>query len=261
MGTDHAAAGGHKHARHATSRTVGQPSRARARLREAMSTSLDRAPADLLAGGTASRRGGTGLLDDGFGSSATGEKVRDRDRRPVDALACCGARGGLTGCVCTVRCRQMEDLVKQALRLMRGNLSAEILADQNCVFLGSVDGQGRPDGQGVAANRSVQREERNEYAGDFQGGARHGIGAVKFGDGTTYQGEWVMDHPKGYGVENYPDGGVYKGRFWNDARHGLGAYYFANGQRYFGRWSTGVRHGEGVEMGKSGEKFFSMFEM
>jgi len=160
-----------------------------------------------------------------------------------------------------VLCAQLQGLVKQALPLLHGNLSVEVLADQACVFLGSVDGEGKPDGQGVATNRSAQREERNEYRGEFQGGARHGLGGIKFGDGTTYSGEWVLDHPKGCGVEVYPDGGVYKGRFWNDARHGLGAYYFANGQRYFGRWNTGLRHGEGVEMGKSGEKYFSVFEM
>ena len=156
---------------------------------------------------------------------------------------------------------QLHDLVAQALHALHGNLSVEVLADQACVFLGSVDVEGKPDGRGVATNRSAQREERNEFRGEFQGGARHGLGGVRFGDGTTYSGEWVMDHPKGYGVEMYPDGGVYKGRFWNDARHGLGAYYFANGQRYFGRWNTGVRHGDGVEMGKSGEKYFSVFEM
>lgn len=156
---------------------------------------------------------------------------------------------------------QVEDLIEQALHLTRGNLSVEVLADQGCVFLGSVDSSGKPDGQGVATNRSSVREERNEYRGDFQGGSRHGVGGVKFGDGTVYQGEWVLDHPKGYGVELYPDGGAYKGRFLNDTRHGLGAYYFANGQRYFGRWNAGVRHGEGVEMAKTGEKFFSTFEM
>ena len=156
---------------------------------------------------------------------------------------------------------QLEELVTQALHLLHGNLSVELLAEQGCVFLGSVDVVGKPDGHGVAMNRSTQREERNEYRGDFHAGARHGIGSVKFGDGTTYQGEWVLDHPKGYGVEFYPDGGIFKGRFWNDARHGLGAYYFANGQRFFGRWNTGLRHGEGVEMGKSGDKYFSVFEM
>ena len=156
---------------------------------------------------------------------------------------------------------QVGDLVRQALDLVRGNLAADVLADQACTFLGSVDGQGRPAGQGAAKTMSAQLEDRNDYRGDFEAGLRHGIGEVKFGDGTAYQGEWVLDHPKGYGVEVYPDGGVYKGRFWNDARHGFGAYYFANGQRYFGRWNTGVRHGEGVEMGRGGEKFYSVFEM
>lgn len=155
----------------------------------------------------------------------------------------------------------VESLILQALHLLQGNLSVELLADQACVFIGSLNVEGRPEGQGVATNRSAQREERNEYRGEFQGGTRYGIGEVKFGDGTTYQGEWVLDHPKGYGMEVYPDGGVYKGRFWNDSRHGLGAYYFANGQRYFGKWHAGVRHGEGVEMSKNQDKFFSVFEM
>ena len=155
----------------------------------------------------------------------------------------------------------VENLILQALHLLQENLSVELLADQACVFIGSLNVEGRPEGQGVATNRSAQREERNEYRGEFQGGTRYGIGEVKFGDGTTYQGEWVLDHPKGYGMEVYPDGGVYKGRFWNDSRHGLGAYYFANGQRYFGKWHAGVRHGEGVEMSKNQDKFFSVFEM
>ena len=155
----------------------------------------------------------------------------------------------------------VENLILQALHLLQENLSVELLADQACVFIGSLNVEGRPEGQGVATNRSAQREERNEYRGEFQGGTRYGIGEVKFGDGTTYQGEWVLDHPKGYGMEVYPDGGVYKGRFWNDSRHGLGAYYFANGQRYFGKWHAGVRHGEGVEMSKNQDKFLSVFEM
>jgi hypothetical protein len=258
-----------------------------------MSSMLDQAPADLLATATsssaASRTAGRDFVYDArMGSSATGEDVSATPRRLSPALLLRAAAFSTPSrwtsadlacvclvCMCAVCCRvcvrappgfrclyaQLEGMVQQALHLVRGNLSVEILSDQACVFLGSVDGEGKPDGQGVATNRSAQREERNEYRGDFQGGARHGIGVVKFGDGTTYQGEWVLDHPKGYGVELYPDGGVFKGRFWNDARHGLGAYYFANGQRYFGRWNTGVRHGEGVEMGKSGEKFFSVFEM
>ena len=256
---------------------------------------MDQAPVDLLSTATPSR-GGTGVstyFSDGFGNSALNEDdvSRDPSTAPLSCLCQCRrsgpswsklAVGGLFVCTCVLRrcvrvcvaarwqcCDfesaldgvQLQGLVAEALSLVRGNLSVEILGEQACVFLGSVDGEGKPDGQGVATNKSSQREERNEYRGDFQLGSRHGIGGVKFGDGTTYQGEWVLDHPKGYGVEMYPDGGVFKGRFWNDARHGLGAYYFANGQRYFGRWNTGVRHGEGVEMGKTGDKFFSVFEM
>ena len=212
---------------------------------------MDQALVDLLSTATPSR-GGIGVstyFSDGFGNSALNE--HDVSRDPSTAPLSASALDGV----------QLQGLVAEALGLVRGNLSVEILGEQACVFLGSVDGEGKPDGQGVATNKSSQREERNEYRGDFQLGSRHGIGGVKFGDGTTYHGEWVLDHPKGYGVEMYPDGGVFKGRFWNDARHGLGAYYFANGQRYFGGWNTGVRHGEGVEIGKTGDKFFSVFEM
>ena len=93
---------------------------------------------------------------------------------------------------------------------------------------------------------------RLEYAGDFAGGQRDGVGTMTFADTTYYEGQWKAGKPEGYGKEAYPDGGCYTGQFHNDKRHGLGVYVFADSSVYAGHWSQGLQHGDGLKITDSG---------
>lgn len=69
-------------------------------------------------------------------------------------------------------------------------------------------------------------------AGEFEDGARKGLGCLVWKDGAQYAGDWYSDKPSGFGVENYPDGSSYGGQYEDDMRHGYGTYTFPSGAKY-----------------------------
>jgi hypothetical protein len=67
--------------------------------------------------------------------------------------------------------------------------------------------------------------QRLTYAGEVDGrGLRHGLGMVKWTDGSRYAGEWSADRPSGHGVQTYADGSFYEGQFLDEQRQGMGAF-------------------------------------
>ena len=86
-------------------------------------------------------------------------------------------------------------------------------------------------------------EGRKCYIGQIKNGKRHGLGVLKWADGSKYSGEWSDDHPCGFGVEKYADGSAYMGCFLQDLRHGYGEFEVSPGVSYCGQFEGGEMHG------------------
>ncbi len=128
------------------------------------------------------------------------------------------------------------------------------------------------NGRGVKIEASGER-----YEGEWQMGARSGVGIAAWPDGATYIGQWSGDQPHGRGVyiksngEKYegewekgkrqgrgtarwPDGSSYTGDFKNDMSHGNGIFTDVSGARYEGQFQDGKAHGRGVLTTPDGKK-------
>ena len=68
------------------------------------------------------------------------------------------------------------------------------------------------------------------YVGGLKDGLRHGTGELRYADGRTYVGDFVMDRAEGHGTYTCPDGTKYVGGFVANKRHGLGVYSRSDGQ-------------------------------
>ncbi len=88
---------------------------------------------------------------------------------------------------------------------------------------GVADGVGCFDYGGYPRRGSVTGERRVYYAGCVERGVRHGLGLLRWIDGTEYAGGWADDAPHGAGMETYSDGSWFAGGFVADKRHGMGA--------------------------------------
>ena len=90
---------------------------------------------------------------------------------------------------------------------------------------------------------AVDEEGRKCYIGQLKNSLRHGLGVLKWIDGSKYAGEWAEDHPCGFGVEKYADGSTYAGGFHQDLRHGFGEFEVSPGVSYCGQFEHGEMHG------------------
>lgn len=75
---------------------------------------------------------------------------------------------------------------------------------------------------------------------------KNGNGFFDWGDGTTYDGQWVDNQRSGKGTFKYADGDTYIGDWKDDIQDGKGIYKFHNGDIYEGDYSQGERTGEGI---------------
>ena len=84
---------------------------------------------------------------------------------------------------------------------------------------------------------------RQCYIGQLQDSKRHGLGVLKFTDGSKYSGDWRNDHPCGHGVEKYSATSLYSGEFLEDRRHGYGQFEVSPDVSYCGQFQDGEMHG------------------
>jgi len=107
-------------------------------------------------------------------------------------------------------------------------------------FVGSVDYQGRPSGQGQYHNSSGHLE----YDGEFLAGQRHGEGILFNADGSVYRGHFRFDKPNGLGVLQRTNGEVIKGKFRNGQPHGkMEIKMDDKGHKIEGQFRHGMAHG------------------
>mmetsp|Transcript_7450 Transcript_7450/g.18614 ORF Transcript_7450/g.18614 Transcript_7450/m.18614 type:complete len:401 (+) Transcript_7450:37-1239(+) len=125
------------------------------------------------------------------------------------------------------------------------------LLQDGSIFKGEMR-DGKPHGFGAVEYSDNDPKQRVRFAGEFEDGARKGLGCLVWKDGAQYAGDWYADKPSGFGVENYPDGSSYGGQYEDDMRHGYGTYSFPSGAKYEGCWFMGKRHGKALEASKKG---------
>ncbi|KAI4807482.1 hypothetical protein KUCAC02_027288 [Chaenocephalus aceratus] len=61
-----------------------------------------------------------------------------------------------------------------------------------------------------------QYSQRNQYAGDFVQGQRHGQGTFRYAGGAIYEGQWRNNKKHGRGKFTFEDGHVFEGEFVHD---------------------------------------------
>eukprot|EP00918_Siedleckia_nematoides_P068044 GHVU01148123.1.p1 GENE.GHVU01148123.1~~GHVU01148123.1.p1 ORF type:complete len:179 (+),score=20.36 GHVU01148123.1:3-539(+) len=68
-----------------------------------------------------------------------------------------------------------------------------------------------------------------------------------------YRGEVRNGRPHGLGVLRYRNGSIYEGEFRDGSEHGLGVYRHTNGNiGYAGQWQDRLYHGFGLRRGENG---------
>ena len=106
----------------------------------------------------------------------------------------------------------------------------------------------QPHGVGHFKYRDGQREFHGRY---ILGQRVEGI--MKYGDGSTYKGQWYKNKRHGRGTYQFSDKSRYKGEFILDKLHGVGQLIWPDGSKYVGEWYEGQRHGIGKEYKANGE--------
>eukprot|EP00918_Siedleckia_nematoides_P104952 GHVU01229145.1.p1 GENE.GHVU01229145.1~~GHVU01229145.1.p1 ORF type:complete len:178 (+),score=29.26 GHVU01229145.1:24-536(+) len=92
----------------------------------------------------------------------------------------------------------------------------------------------------VEASRSSQKV-RLYHRGGVSDGQPHGLGVLRWDDGSEYEGEWRYGERHGLGVQRWKDGITrYAGQWDRDRHHGLGVSKKNSGLLdYAGRWNMG----------------------
>lgn len=98
-------------------------------------------------------------------------------------------------------------------------------------------------------SRGYRFTEENSLPDDFTGRA-----PFTYGNGDTYEGDWVNGKQHGKGIYTTPNGGRLEADWFNgDALKGT--FNYANGNRYVGEFVNSKRQGKGIFTWKSGEKY------
>ncbi|XP_026671439.1 phosphatidylinositol 4-phosphate 5-kinase 1-like, partial [Ceratina calcarata] len=67
----------------------------------------------------------------------------------------------------------------------------------------------------------------------------------RYGNGGSYDGDWLMDKMHGVGLRIYPSGSRYIGDWKNGVRDGTGTMVWPEGSIYRGEWKCGAMNGYG----------------
>eukprot|EP00038_Savillea_parva_P006528 m.164345 g.164345 ORF g.164345 m.164345 type:complete len:155 (-) comp12408_c0_seq1:634-1098(-) len=92
---------------------------------------------------------------------------------------------------------------------------------------------------------AVKYEDGDEYRGQWNGeGKRHGLGLLKFADGTEYAGDFENGMNHGFGVLTFPDKSSYAGEFKDGVYDGHGVFC-KDETKYEGEFKDGKVDGSG----------------
>ncbi|XP_055745872.1 MORN repeat-containing protein 4 [Salvelinus fontinalis] len=94
-----------------------------------------------------------------------------------------------------------------------------------------------------------------EYHGEWKEGKtsplltffiKHGMGQLKFSDGTCYAGQFENGLFQGSGVLLFPDGSRYEGQFTQGKFQGAGVFSRFDGMKFEGEFKSGRVEGYGL---------------
>lgn len=75
------------------------------------------------------------------------------------------------------------------------------------------------------------------YEGPLVAGRRHGLGTLKYFDGTIFIGMFANDRRNGAGEYTFMDGSTYACIFMDDLQHGKARYVYPDGSCVIGSFS------------------------
>ena len=97
------------------------------------------------------------------------------------------------------------------------------------------------------------------YEGQWMGDEMHGTGCLKK-NGTVYFGDMRHNLRSGSGRFTYENGDSYDGCWKNDKFNGYGVFYDHFGNRHAGQWKNGAQHGEFEDELQDGTVFKGVYE-
>ena len=82
------------------------------------------------------------------------------------------------------------------------------------------------------------------FTGFFKNGAKHGYGHITYTNGYQYNGDWIDGHQTGFGEISYKNGDLYEGGVQNGLRHREGRLFKASTCTWYeGSWLHGTLYG------------------
>jgi hypothetical protein len=101
--------------------------------------------------------------------------------------------------------------------------------------------------------------DKSFYFGLWKENMKDGEGTYIWADGTYYIGTWRADKYHGVGKKKWSDGDIYEGGWRDDKKHGDGSYTWANRDCYTGQWEEDQQHGQGVFGWSTGVQYVGNF--
>ena len=78
------------------------------------------------------------------------------------------------------------------------------------------------------------------YEGYFEEDFFHGIGKLKFKDGSVYNGNFNHGNISGKGEMKFIDGSIYNGNWRDGKMHGIGTFLTIFDEKWTGMWNNGM---------------------
>ena len=156
--------------------------------------------------------------------------------------------------------QQAEAGASSDQRLLKDPASGCAIAGRDAMGADTVSWSGRCD-QGRASGAgtltlSYTGKVIEALTGNFDKGAvRDGHVAIKWPDGSTYEGDAASGRMQGSGTLTTAAGDRFDGQFVSGKLNGRGSAIWANGDRYDGEWRDGKATGRGVQVWADGRKY------
>ena len=91
------------------------------------------------------------------------------------------------------------------------------------------------------------------YYGEFKNNKKHGLGTIKWEDGSIYQGEFFNNQMNGFGMIGFPEKNYYQGEIKKGKMDGFGEFFWGDKKKYIGYYKNDKRNGFGVYLMKTNE--------
>jgi hypothetical protein len=156
--------------------------------------------------------------------------------------------------------QQAEAGASSDQRLMKDPVSGCAIVERDAMGADAVSwsgrcDQGRASGAGTLTLSSTGKV-IEALTGNFDKGVlRDGHVAIKWPDGSTYEGDAASGRMQGSGTLTTAAGDRFDGQFVSGKLNGRGSAIWANGDRYEGEWRDGKAAGRGVQLWADGRKY------